>query len=63
MKVRSVVETAIYVDDLDDAEDFYQRVLGLNVIAREQNRHVFFQVGDSKSKTPRSTSSANTSRP
>jgi catechol 2,3-dioxygenase-like lactoylglutathione lyase family enzyme len=35
MKVLSVVETAIYVDDLDAAEEFYQRVLGLNVIARE----------------------------
>ena len=32
MKVLSVVETAIYVDDLDAAEDFYQRVLGLSVI-------------------------------
>ena len=47
MRVRSVVETAIYVDDLNVAEDFYQRVLGLNVIAKKQDRHVFFQVGDS----------------
>lgn len=47
MKVLSVVETAIYVDDLDTAEDFYQRVLGLDVIAKKQDRHVFFQVGDS----------------
>ena len=47
MKVLSVVETVIYVDDLDAAEDFYQRVLGLNVIAKKQDRHVFFQVGDS----------------
>jgi len=35
VKVLSVVETAIYVDDLDAAEDFYQRVLGLNVIAKK----------------------------
>lgn len=47
MKVLSVVETAIYVDDLDAAEHFYQHVLGLNVIAKELERHVFFQVGDS----------------
>lgn len=47
MKVLSVVETAIYVDDLDAAEEFYQRVLGLNVIGRVQNRYVFFQVGES----------------
>ena len=47
MKLLSIVETAIYVDDLDAAEDFYQRVLGLIVIAKKQDRHVFFQVGDS----------------
>lgn len=47
MKVLSVVETAIYVDDLDAAEDFYQRVLGLDVIFREPDRHVFFRVGES----------------
>lgn len=46
MKVLSVVETAIYVDDLDATEEFYQRVLGLKVIGRVQNRHVFFQVGE-----------------
>mgnify|MGYP003678178777 CR=1 FL=1 len=42
----SVVETAIYVDDLDATEDFYQRILGLEVIAKESDRHVFFRVGD-----------------
>jgi catechol 2,3-dioxygenase-like lactoylglutathione lyase family enzyme len=47
MRVMSVVETAIYVDDLDAAEDFYQRILGLKVIAKKRDRHVFFQVGDS----------------
>lgn len=46
MKVFAVIETAIYVDDLDLAEDFYERVIGLKVIAREEGRHVFFQVGD-----------------
>jgi len=43
----SVVETAIYVDDLDAAEDFYQRVLGLRVVGKVAHRHVFFQVGES----------------
>jgi len=47
VKVLSVVETAIYVDDLDAAEEFYQRVLGLKMILREPDRHVFFQVGES----------------
>jgi catechol 2,3-dioxygenase-like lactoylglutathione lyase family enzyme len=46
MNILAVVETAIYVDDLDAAEDFYHRILGLKVIGRESGRHVFFQVGD-----------------
>ncbi len=41
-----VVETGIYVDDLDQAEAFYRDVLGLRVLVREAGRHVFFQVGD-----------------
>ncbi len=45
--VLSVVETAIYVDDLKAAEHFYQNILGLKVINTETDRHVFFQVGES----------------
>lgn len=44
--VVGVVETGIYVDDLDRAEAFYRDVLGLAVIAREPGRHVFFRVGE-----------------
>lgn len=47
MRIRAVIETALYVDDLDATGDFYGRILGLRVIAREAGRHVFFQVGDS----------------
>jgi len=46
-KIYSVIKTAIYVDDLDDAEDFYGSILGLPMIGKEPGRHVFFQVGDS----------------
>ena len=46
MKIRAVVETAIYVDDLQAAESFYRTVLGLPVIGKEPGRHVFFQVGE-----------------
>ena len=46
MKISTVVETAIYVDDLDAAESFYHHVLGLDVIAHEPGRHIFFQVGE-----------------
>lgn len=43
--VRTVVETAIYVDDLDAAVRFYGDLLGLPVVARADGRHVFFAVG------------------
>jgi catechol 2,3-dioxygenase-like lactoylglutathione lyase family enzyme len=46
LNIRAVVETAIYVNDLQAAETFYRTVLGLQVIAKELGRHVFFQVGE-----------------
>jgi catechol 2,3-dioxygenase-like lactoylglutathione lyase family enzyme len=46
-EIQSLVETGIYVDDLDEAERFYAGVLGLAVLAREPGRHVFFRVGRS----------------
>ncbi len=45
-EIRAIVETAIYVGDLDSAEAFYRDVLGLEVIGKEAGRHVFFRVGD-----------------
>jgi len=47
VQIKAVVETAIYVDDLDAAEDFYHRILGLRLIGKEPGRHVFFQAGES----------------
>ena len=46
MIIKAVVETAIYVDDLGAAEDFYYRILGLRVMGKEPGHHVFFQVGE-----------------
>ena len=46
MKIQAVVETAIYVDNLQATETFYGTVLGLRVIGKESGRHVFFQVGE-----------------
>ncbi len=46
LKVKTVVETAIYADDLAAAEQFYTDVIGLTVIGKEPDRHVFFRVGD-----------------
>jgi len=45
-RVRSVLETCIYVDDLDVAQRFYEGVLGLTLFSREPDRHVFFRCGD-----------------
>jgi catechol 2,3-dioxygenase-like lactoylglutathione lyase family enzyme len=46
LKINTVVETAIYADDLAAAEKFYTDVIGLTVIGKEPDRHVFFRVGE-----------------
>ncbi len=46
LKIKAVVETAVYVDDLQAAETFCSTILGLPVIGKEPGRHVFFQVGE-----------------
>ena len=45
MQVDGILETAIYCEDLDAAERFYGRVVGLERIARDPRRHVFFRCG------------------
>ena len=40
-----VLETTLYVDDLDQAEAFYTRVLGLELDSKETGRHLFFRCG------------------
>ena len=45
MNIQAIIETAIYVEDLDQTETFYRNVLGLPVIAKEPGRHVFFRIG------------------
>lgn len=46
MKASRVLETCLYVDDLEAAEAFYSEVLGLHAFARVDGRHVFFRCGD-----------------
>ncbi|TCD16063.1 VOC family protein [Oricola cellulosilytica] len=41
-----ILETALYVRDLDSAERFYGGTLGLEKIVRVEGRHVFFRCGD-----------------
>jgi len=40
-----VLETSLYARDLAAAEDFYGPLLGLDVLFREEGRHVFFRCG------------------
>jgi len=44
-EIETVVETALYAEDLEQIARFYSDVLGLPVIGRELGRHVFFRVG------------------
>ena len=46
MKPFAILESALYVTDLDTAETFYREVLGLGVIVRVEGRHVFFRCGN-----------------
>ncbi|MGB3539696.1 MAG: VOC family protein [Mesorhizobium sp.] len=45
MQPRAILESALYVTDLDAAETFYAGVLGLEKIGAVANRHVFFKCG------------------
>ncbi|WP_407492873.1 VOC family protein [Pseudooceanicola sp. MF1-13] len=44
-KIEGLLEAALYAEDLDAAERFYGGVLGLEQIARVEERHVFYRVG------------------
>jgi catechol 2,3-dioxygenase-like lactoylglutathione lyase family enzyme len=47
LNIKAIVETAIYVADLDGTDAFYETILGLRVMGKEPGHHVFFQVGSS----------------
>jgi catechol 2,3-dioxygenase-like lactoylglutathione lyase family enzyme len=42
----AILESALYVGDLDAAEAFYRDVLGLAPITRVEGRHAFFRCGE-----------------
>lgn len=44
MRADRILETILYAEDLEAAEDFYTRVLGLEVYARSAGRQVFFKL-------------------
>ncbi|RVC78679.1 MAG: glyoxalase/bleomycin resistance/extradiol dioxygenase family protein [Mesorhizobium sp.] len=45
MTPSAILESALYVTDLHAAEQFYADVLGLDLIAKVEGRHVFFRCG------------------
>ncbi len=45
MRPDAILETCLYVDDLAAAARFYGQVLGLQSIATDPERHVFFRCG------------------
>lgn len=46
MQAKSILETSVYVSDLEAAERFYTEVMGLQPHVKEEGRHVFFRCGD-----------------
>ncbi|MGI9379712.1 MAG: VOC family protein [Methyloligellaceae bacterium] len=44
MPPTAILETALYVDDLDAAEHFYVDILGFKKYARVGNRHLFLKL-------------------
>lgn len=47
MKVQQIKETCLYVKNLQQTRDFYEKILGLSVISFVEGRHVFFRAGSS----------------
>ncbi|MEM9833389.1 MAG: VOC family protein [Bacteroidota bacterium] len=46
MKIESIKEVCLYVDDLETTRAFYHDLLGFSIISEVVNRHLFFRVGD-----------------
>ncbi|RUV91235.1 VOC family protein [Mesorhizobium sp.] len=46
MTPSAILESALYVTNLDAAEDFYSGVLGLDLLGKVDGRHLFFRCGD-----------------
>jgi len=46
MRPNRIIETCLYVDDLLEAEKFYTNVMGLELYAKVDGRHVFFRCGE-----------------
>lgn len=47
MQFTQIKETCIYIKDVDISEHFYHNKLGLEVISKVKDKHIFFKVGSS----------------
>ena len=47
MKFLKIKETCLYVQNLERAKDFYEKVLDLPLISYVNDKHIFFQAGES----------------
>ncbi len=45
-RIRGVLETSLYCEDLNAAERFYTDILGLEKMGAGHNRHLFYRCGD-----------------
>lgn len=46
MTPSAILESGLYVTDLNAAEEFYSGVLGLDLLGKVDGRHLFFRCGD-----------------
>ena len=46
MKAEGILETVLYAERLQEMRDFYQRIIGLDVVQADPERHLFFRCGD-----------------
>lgn len=44
--LQGILETALYVDDLVKAQEFYGRTLGLELVTEVAGRHAFYRLGE-----------------
>lgn len=45
MKLKKILETCLYAENLEEAEHFYSTILKLTKVTGEDGRHIFFKCG------------------
>lgn len=45
-KISFIKEIGIYLEDLDSAEKFYEKIFGLKPFAKRDGRHVFYNINN-----------------